>query len=310
MNFYSNKKALIESALMASITSLFVVSTLYIPALSILLMLLPVPFIILSVRHGTRYTILSFIIVSLLIGFLTGILYTAFVFIVFGPISVVMGYYTKRKKQPYEVIGLGTAASVLSIFFILQLISIISGIHIIDEIALMITAALDHQVEMLKTVNLDPVDVKEALNYMMMILPALIIIQSMIGTFINYYLATLAINRFKLMDQRLSEFSDFKLPNNIVLGSFIIFVLSLSTRYIEGIQHISLIANVTIIFSVLFFLQGITFIGYLLKRTKLPKAIRFIILALLILVSPLMTLVSLLGLLDTVIDLRRGKKKE
>lgn len=310
MNECSNKKALIESALMATITSFFVLGTFYIPLLAVLLAVLPVPFIILSIRHGTRYTILSLIIVSLLIGLLTGIFYTVFVLIIFAPITLAMGEAIRKRKKPYEVIGFGTAASVLSVFFLLQVIGIASGINIIDEIAIIVGEVMDHQMEMLTAMNINAVDVNEAINYILMILPALIIIQSMMGAFINYYLTAAVINRFRFMDHSLGEFSDFKLPGNIILGSFIIFILSMMTRYIEGLQHISLIANITIIFVVLFFLQGITFISYLLKKAKVPKSIRIVLIVLLVIISPLMTLVAIIGLIDALLDIRRVRRKE
>lgn len=310
MKDVNSKKALIESALMATIVSFFVVGTLYMPILTIFLTVLPVPFIILSIRHGTKYTLLSLIIVSLLIGFLTGAFYTIFVFIVFVPIAVVMGDAVRRRKEPYQVIGLGTAASVLSIFMVLQILGMISGISVIDEIARIVSGVLDHQMEMLTSMNLSVADADEILNYFLMILPGLVVIQSMAAAFVNYYLTAAIINRFHFMDYQLGEFSDFKLPENIILGSFIIFVLSMITRYIEGIQHISLIANVTIIFVVIFFLQGITFTSYLLKKAKVPKAIRIFLIVLLVLISPLMTLVALIGLMEALLNLRRLRSKQ
>lgn len=310
MNEGSNKRALIESALMATITSFFILGTFYIPFLAVLLAVLPVPFIVLSIRQGTRYTVLSLIIVSLLIGFLTGIFYTVFVFLIFAPIALAMGYAIRRRKKPYEVIGFGTAASVFSVFFMLQIVGIASGINIIDETAVIVREVMDHQMEMLTAMNVNAVGVNAAINYILMILPALVIIQSMMGAFVNYYLTAAVINRFRFMDYHLGEFSDFKLPGNIILGSFIIFVLSIMTRYIEGLQHISLIANVTIIFVVLFFLQGITFISYLLKKMKVPKVIRIILIVLLVLISPLMTLVAIMGLMDALLDMRRVRRKE
>ena len=309
MKEIDNKKALIEAALMATITSLFVIGTFYIPFLGILLTVLPVPFIIISVRHGTKYTLLSLIIVSLIIGFITGILYTGFVFVIFAPIALAMGYAIKNRKKPYEVIGFGTAASMFSSFFLLQVLAVATGTNIVDEIANAVRGAMEHQAEMLTAMELSVADINETINYAMMIIPGLIVIQSMIGAFTNYYLTSKAINRFKFIDYQLGEFSDFKLPGNIIIGSFIIFVLSLMTKYIEGIQHISLITNVFIIFISIFFLQGITFISYLLKKSKVPTFIRVILVVLLVLISPLITVVAIMGLIDAVFDVRRFKEK-
>ncbi|AKL97349.1 hypothetical protein CACET_c39230 [Clostridium aceticum] len=309
MKDFSNKKAFIEAALMVTITCFFVISTLYIPFLSVLLFVLPVPFMILSCKYSTSYTVISLVVASLLIGLLTGMLYTVFIFVIIAPIALVMGHYMKYEKNPFQVIGVGTAASVFSIFLIIQIISMISGIHIIEEMGRMIGEVLDHQVEMLRAVNVSSVDIHEAINYFMMILPGLIIIQSIIGAFINYYLAVAIMNRLKFSPYKLDGFEGFKLPGNIVLGSFIIFLLSLMTRYIEGIDHNSLIANATLIFVVVFFLQGISFMNYVLKKRNFPKFLRIFILILLIFVSPLMTLVAMIGLLDAMIDMRRIRKR-
>ncbi|AOY75354.1 YybS family protein [Clostridium formicaceticum] len=311
MKDYSNKKAFIEAALMVTITSFFVVATLYIPILSVLLFFLPVPFIILSFRYSTSYTVISLAVASLFIGLLTGVLYTVFIFVIITPIALIMGHYMKHHKKPFQVIGVGTAVSVFSIFLMIQIVSMVSGVHIIEEMGRMIGEVLDHQVEMLHTVNVSSLDIQEAINYFMMILPGLIIVQSMIGAFINYYLAVAIMNRLKFISYKFDGFEDFKLPANIVLGSFIIFILSLLTRYVPGIDHNSLIANATLIFVVVFFLQGISFINYLLKKRKFPKFLRIFILILFVFISPLMTLVAIIGLLDAMIDIRRiGKRND
>lgn len=305
-----NKKPLVEAGLIAAITSFFIIGTLYIPMLSMALIMLPVPFILLSVRHGTRYTIFSLIITSLLIGFLTGVFYTVFIFVISTPIALIMGYSIKKKKKPYEVVGWGTAATVFSTFFIIQLISTISGINIIKELSTILQEIVSQQVDMLTSLDIGLIDVKKTLDYLMMLLPALIIVQSMVGAFINYYLTSVIINRFKLVDYQLGDFSDFKLPGNIVFGSFIIFILSVMTSYIDGIDHNTLIANITVIFVMIFFLQGISFIAYLLKKSKTPKIIRITSVVLIVLITPLMTLVSLLGLFDSILNLRRINKKQ
>ncbi len=303
-----HKRAIIETAIMAAIASLLVMGTLNIPILSILVFVIPVCFIILSVRHGNRYTILSLIIASLLIRILTEQVYVGFVFTIFAPIALTMGYWIRRKKEPYEVIGIGTAASAIAIFIFLQMIALILGVNIVDEIGNMVNSVISHQMEMLSNMNIETIDPNEALNYIMMVLPGLVVVQSMIGAFVNYYLASTIINRFKLADFSLREFSDFKLPKNIVLGSLIIFILSFLTRYIEGIHHASLISNVTIIFVCIFFLQGITFISFLLRRMQTPKFVRRLLIVILVVISPLMTLVALVGLMDSLLNVRRAEK--
>ncbi|NLM03737.1 MAG: YybS family protein [Clostridiales bacterium] len=310
MTEFGHKKALTESALIVAMVTFFIIGTLYIPMLYMALIILPVPFILLSTRHGTRYTVISLIVTSFLIGFLAGPIYSIFIFMLSSPLALSMGYSIKKRNKPYEVIGFGTGISTLSIFALIQLISLISGINIINEIAHMVQEVVKHQGDMLTNLDIGVIELKQAINYFMMIVPAMVIIQSMVGAFINYYLTSVIINRFQLADYYLGEFSEFRLPRNIVLGSFIIFILSVFTSYIEGLKHSALILNITSIFLVVFFLQGISLVAYLLKKSKVPRFIRVSSIILLILISPLMTIIAMLGVTDSIIDIRRIRNKE
>ncbi len=305
MKSYNDNKAFMEAALIAAITTIFAISTIYLPILSISIILIPVPFMILAYRHGARYSILSFITFSLLIGILTELMYTILLISIFGPMTIAMGYYIKRRKESYVVIGVGTIASILSIFIVFQFISYIGGISIIDEIAIVAENIINTQVDMLKTMNVDVLSADEILNYLLMIVPGVLIIQSMFIALGNYYLTAAILKRFRSNDIDLPQFSTFRLPTNIVLGSFIIFTLSYLTRYIEGIYHVSLITNVTLLFIFLFFLQGISVISYLIKRTNTPKAIRILLIGIIFLISPLLTAISFVGLVDSIVDVRR-----
>jgi len=298
-----------EAALISAITSIFAISTIHLPILSILIILIPVPFMVLAYRHGSRYSTLSFITFSLLTGSFTGIMYTIFLISIFGPMTFIMGYYIKRQRESYLVIGAGTIASILSILIIFQLTSYIGGFNIVDEIAFVAENIVSTQVEMLKTMDVGVLSADEILNYLLMIVPGILIIQSVFVAIGNYYLTASILKRFSSKDVELPQFSTFILPTNIVLGSFIIFTLSYLTRYIQGIYHASLITNVTLLFIFLFFIQGISVISFLIKRTRTPKAIRILLIGMIFLISPLLTAVSFIGLVDSIIDVRKLRTK-
>ena len=302
---YSNKRALIEAALIASIATFFAISFIFIPILSLLLFLLPVPFLILSSRHGTRYTVLSLIIASILIGVLTEIVFTLFVIMIFGPMAIIMGYYIKRNREPYAVIGFGAVASIISIFATVQLVSTIGGFNIINSIEGIIRQVVESQGEMLMSVNLSTLNINEMANYLLMIIPGMLVVQALVSAFLNYYLTVAILRRLRYTQYSLPEFSNFILPKNIVLGSFIIYTLTLLSRYVKGIYHTSLMANATILFVCIFFLQGLALISYMLKKVKILKLVRIFIIILIVLISPLLTIVSFAGLIDSVFDIRK-----
>ncbi len=304
MKNYDKKKAFIEAALIAAITAIFAISIAHLPVLSISIALIPVPFMILAYRHGHKYSMLSFIVFSLLIGILMGPVYAGFLLLVFGPMIFAMGYYMKKQKEPYVVIGIGTAISVFSILAIFQIVSYIGNIDVIAEITAAVESVVDGQVEVLKTMNVDVLGADEILDYLLMILPGMLLIQSMVTAFGNYYITANILKRFNTDNITLPQFSDFRLPKNIVFGSFIIFVLSYLTKYIGGVYHISLLVNVTLLFIFMFFIQGISVISHLIKRTKIPKTIRIVLLIAILFIGPLLTIVSFIGLIDAIVNIR------
>lgn len=305
MNSLSNNRGLIEAALIATITSFFAIGMLFIPALFLLILLLPVPLIILVSRHGVKYGLYSLIISSLLIGFLTEILFTIFVIILFGPVSLAMGYFISKNHDDFSVIGSGAAISIFTIFLTIQLISYTAGFNIMDEIAILLQEAISNQTEMLQSMNFRINNSQELVNSFMMLFPGAIIIQSMLVAFINYFTAGTILKRLGMKELVLPEFSHFKLPGNIVLGSFLIILLTYFTSFIEGIYTHSLMDNVLLIFMFVFFTQGLAFVSFVLKKIKLYKPLRVAILILIVIISPLLIMVSVLGLIDSLFDLRK-----
>ena len=298
-----SKRALIEASLIAGIVSIFAIIGAVTPLLSILLILLPVPFIFITVRHKFLYSFFSIIITSLVLGIFLGIVYSFFLLIMILPMTIAMGRYIKKEKEPFFVIAIGTMVATLSTFFIIQLVG---EINIIQIMADAMREVLAHQQEMLLSINLTAaVEVDNMINYFIMLLPALLVVQAIVSTFANYYLCIASLRRFAVKNVTLSEFSNFKLPKNIVLGAFIIFVLSFLTRYVEGLYHDALIMNIVVIFAFIFFMQGLAFINYYMKKMKVHKALRVILTIIVVLVGPIMTVTSFIGVIDSIFDIRK-----
>lgn len=308
MNLLSDRKALIEASLMATISSFFVISFIYIPFLALLLILLPVPFLVLATRHGNRYVIYSLFITSVIVGALTGIFYPIFILVIFGPMTVVMGYFLKEKASAYRVIGIGTLVSVLSIFIMVQLLDWVAGLYVIEELIQMLQSVIDHQITTLENLNIQAVSREEIFSYILIIIPGAFVVQSLLICFLNYYMTAAVLKRLGVEQQDLPEFSNFRWPGNIVLGSFIIFALTFVTQWIEGVYAQTLLTNITLIFAFVFFLQGIAFISFFIKKTRINRFLRMMILGVIVILSPLLTIVAFMGLVDALFDMRKIRK--
>lgn len=305
MDSQQHRKGLTEAAMIATLSVIFVLVIFYLPVLSLLLGLVPVPFLVLAVRRGTRYAFFSLIMTSLVIGMLTGVLYGFFVLVLFAPMSLAMGWWIRHRKEPHEVIFIGGASAALAVFVLLQGLAVISGINLVDEMGVMFAEVIHQQAEALQGMNFQMAALEEMIRYLLMVMPALIMMQALFGSFINYYLAMAVIRRLMPSDEPLPEFSRFRLPGHVVSGSFLLLALSWMTRFVDRVDHASLLANVTLLIMVVFFMQGISLMSFWIKGTRVPRWLRIVILMALVLISPMITLIAFLGILDVLADFRK-----
>jgi len=295
--------------MIATIASFFAISLSHIPILFMLIFLIPVPFMVLTTRHNIKYGLFSLVIASLIIGFSIDIVFTLLVVLFFGPMSLAMGHLIKERKDDFTVIGIGTVISIFTVFLSIQLVSIVGGFNFINEISTMLQDTVQQQMDSLVEMDLQAADAENIVNYFMVLFPSIIIIQSTFLTLINYYVTIAILRRLRFSDAILPEFSYFKLPGNIILGSFIIMVLSYFTGLFEGLPTDSLMSNVLLIFTFIFFIQGLAFISFFLKKKRVPFVIRILIMGIVLLISPLLIFVSMLGLIDSLMDMRKIRLK-
>ncbi|SDZ13304.1 YybS family protein [Tindallia californiensis] len=299
------QKAMIEAAMIATLTTIFVLGTVYIPVLSILMVLIPVPFLVLAARRSTRYAFFSLLVTVLLIGVLTGILYSLLIFVIFGPLAIVMGAWIRKEKHPHEIIFAGAFASAAATFLLIYLIGLATGIQLTLELGQMFENLFQQQIDSLQQLSIDPATAEEMIQYVLLIIPGLIMVQALFGAFINYYLTVAVLRRSHSYQQELPEFSRFKLPGHVVMGSFLVLMLSWLTSYADWLHTEGMVANTVLLIVMVFFMQGLSVISFWIKRTRVPKWLRIVVLLSLVIISPIITVIAMLGLLESMINFRK-----
>ena len=304
------RKILMEALLIAVVATIFAISALQVSILPMILILIPVPFMILSYRHGHKYSIFSFIVFIVLMGVATNFNNAFYLGIIFAPMTIAMSYYLAKEKEPCVVIGAGTVATILSIAMVFKIITLVGGADIVKEISIMAEQIVNTQVDLLKSLGADIPSTESILSYLLLLIPGILMIQSLLIAMGNYYLAVNLLSRIKSLEFNRPQFSTFRLPQSFIMGSFMIIVLSYLTKYIEGIYYTSLITTVVILFMALFFIQGISVISFLIKRTNINNVVRVLLIGIIILISPLLTAVSFIGLIDSIVDIRKLERRE
>lgn len=278
----------------------------------IILILFPILFIAYGVKNGLINGILIMAVVSGIIGFMTDMTSGLLLFLTFAPMTIVIIYGIKNRRKSIEILA---ASSV--VFFLIMLLMIsyfhgLSGINIATELQNNLKNILDVQVDMFKDMeltNLELLRVKDLLEnaykYMLMIVPSMMIIASFLISYINYFLSAIILRKINIGVINIPRFSKFKLPNNIVPGILIMFLGAYLTKNIEGFNSDAVLANLVLLVGFMVYIQGLAVIDSLMIKKKVKYGIRMVLLLISVFFTPLVSIISILGLLDIFIDFRK-----
>lgn len=306
----SNRQRLTESAIISAIGVIFAIGAMYIPFLSLLGIFVAVPYIIITTRNGIKYGFLSIFASFFMILISTEPIYSLTMLLLLFIPGVFIGYRISKSDNPFDPISWGFISSIISTMIFIKIAQILIGINVIDQLLGIIKQSLDVQNSLIQQFKLpsEKLDVKSIIEAMSIVLPGLIIAQSIISSFLSYYIAVAMLRRIKGYNKELPKFMEFSLPGNIILGIGIIYLLAFVLRYIPGIYHETLMINIEIVFMFIFFLQGLAVYSYFLEKVKMGSRAKktFIIFA--ILIGPISMMISLLGIVDAIIDFRKIRR--
>ncbi len=315
MNVNNSTTALTEAAIIAAIMVVFVLFGIYI--FPIVLMIYPVPFIILGIRHGSKYNILSMIASSIIVGMFTDITMAMILFIVFGLLAISLTYMIRRKYNTSQIVMFNTAVALISMLIAVAILNYITGTSLISDIEASLSQVLEIQLNTIKDMGLSSYEIiqmtdvlKTAHSYMILLIPFFLIISSMFSAYINYWLSVVVLRRLGNKQIAIPRFKFFSLPRNIILGAFVIFLASALIRYLEILYYDPILINVIGLLIFVFFLQGLAILVYLIDKLKFYKIIKGALIVLAIINFVFIAILSFIGMLDIVFDFRKLRKSK
>ncbi len=315
MNLNDNTNRLTETAIIITLMTIFIIIGLNF--LPLILMLYPIPFVILGVRHDVKHSLVSIIASTILIGILVDIFTGLFILVVFGSSAMVLAYLIEKKYKPYKTIGLSAAISALSVVAIIAIISYISGISFSDQMESFFNEAYNIQVKIMEGMQLSGQQqnqlkdiLKYTIDYTILIIPSIIIVFSIFTSYINYWLSVSILRRMGYNNiKQMPEFKYFSLPRNIILGSAVMFFGTMILRYFKFLYYDTILLNIVTILSFVFFVQGLSVIVYLIDKINIHKIIKIILITILIIYFPVSMIISLLGVIDVIFDFRKLRRR-
>lgn len=313
MQHRQQTKSMVEGALLAALTVLLSVIGIYLPLIGIFIgFTWPVPITILGLRHGLKWSVLATAVSGIILAMLVTPLQALTLVLGFGLLGIVLGEAIKRDLSVGKIIWLGASASLLSKILLFLTATLLLGVNSFAENFAMLERSMEQALDMYRQMGMNQTQIemmgeslRNVMNLMKVVFPALLVVASIIDTFINYILSQLILKRLGYPAKKVPPFSEWSLPRWVVWGFIlgIIFLISGQHYKIEGLTTVGL--NLQYFSSMLFLVQGFSVVSFYLKKYNTNNLVRWLILVMIFITPFLVGILVWVGLLDVWFDYRR-----
>lgn len=281
--------------------ALFAITMIF-PIISIFVCLVPGFIAVATYRNSLKMGILgAFVVVlgsALLLG-IGGIL----VAVELCSMGLLIGELMRRKIQPAYVI---TWAAVLFVGIFMGYI-LLSGQTSMREA---LDTMLDGYKQMIIQEGGQMLEILGGEDYLTALMlsikrvfPSFLVIMGIICGFINYFFAGNMLMKMYLKRQ-VPMIAEFTLPGNIYIGIIIIMALTLMINASGFIYGESLFLNLSVVFSLLFYLQGFACV-YHFSMTRMKPGLRNVLMVAIVIFIPFYSIVEIIGFIDAGFNIRR-----
>lgn len=269
------------------------------PGLILLMLVMPIPYIHLTYKYGHSAGRQAILLTALLNGVVFNIQGVVLTLITFGLVAVALGgaFHEQYKPKTTVMISVGAAvASALLLYFFGIRIGFLSWMKTaLEQHAIWETALAD---------SITPEMQRNLIDYMIAILPGMIVSFSILMGLVNYYLAAFYLRWKGHTIQRLKPFRNWRFPRWVGLAYLILWFL------LQFVPPDVVTLNLLVISMGLLIGEGVALYLYYTDQWGIYSFIRYIILITLIAIPFFSVAFLIAGLVDNVFQLRGLRKKE
>lgn len=296
----NDSKKITEGALLTVVYIILLVIALYIPLISMFVFfILPVPFIIFASRYNWKPSLLMGVVAILLSVFIAAgaTIPITFLMLLGG---IVTGSAIHKELSAYETWAAGTIGFAAGFVLVYAFIQVVLKINIME----MFDKSIDQMLNLVDTLGIkdkmsdDIYDVfTEQVMMLKDLIPAGIVVMSILFAFISLWLSYKIMNRTKQKQLYFPPFRSFNLPTSVIWIYLIALVLTFFDLDQQSFLYTGVI-NVIMLASVLLMIQGFSLIFCYAHIKKWPKAVPIISVVLGFILPVLFYLIRILGIID------------
>lgn len=311
-------KSTTESGLLVALTVIMALMAMYLPVIGIVAtMLWPLPIIVLIVRHGMKYGILSVVASAIIMTILMSPVNAVHMIAAFAPASLALGWGFYKNLSAGRILFYGLIASLIGVFLTAGITMAMTGVNpllLTEQISTMKESS-DAMMSFYGTMGTSPEEIAQfqqefdsAMQYMTLLFPTIFLLSGMITAWLNFAVGGRVLRRLGHPVAELPCFDEWRLPRLV----FYVFAFALiglywgTTREIILLEQLSL--NAYVLSTLAGFIDGAAVLSALL-RNRLRRTFFWILLIFIFFNGLISQILSICGLFDLIFDYRKRFRK-
>ncbi|WNF37163.1 DUF2232 domain-containing protein [Bacillaceae bacterium IKA-2] len=309
-----NTKVLTEGAIFAAIFAVIAFMAVFLPIIgSFLMWILPIPFIVYTVRNGWKAGLILGVVATL-VSFIIGGLLLIPMAILFGSSGVVVGELFRRKKSAFIVLLGGSLAYItnLILYFVLSIVIFdLNPIKVIQELMMESIKAAE---SMLSTIGQDPGSQLDPylgfIDQLVYLAPSIIISTGIFYALLVQLIAYAVLKRIgeKVNESRFKPFRDWAFPKSF-LWYYLVASIFILIGLEEGTTIYIVMSNLFPLLEIAMTIQGLAVIFYYCHAKNFNKSIPIGLIIVTFFIPNLLYIYRILGIIDLGFELRKRIKK-
>ncbi|WP_297134202.1 DUF2232 domain-containing protein [Terrisporobacter sp.] len=290
---------------------ILILVSLYVPQLSLFLLLAPVPFALIGTLSNARNNIITLILTLVALVFFAKPVYVVDIFINSVIPGMLIGMIGKKvlKEQDsnkYEPIFSGSLIFILSIAVHYFISKYAFNIDLLDQLLSMFNTSLEAQKSLLETAtDSDIFNPQNIMDTFRNLIPSILFFRSMILSMVIYLVEIFSLKKMKYGNLSDIKFRYFYLPGNAIMISFMLYLLMILLSFMNTPLYTEAIfLNLQVIFNFMFIVQGLSVCIYFIKKWLSQGTGRKVVLGALCVGIFGITGISFIGMVDSILDFR------
>lgn len=305
-----NTKYLLHTGIITAIGILIMMLGMLLPFLNFLLVIIPVPYIVLGVRSGLRYSIISLALTSMVVSLFVSPVQGVFFLCTTGAPTIAIAYSIKNKYTLSKTMimgSLGTVISLFALYTVLVQLTNNSMVELIDAYINAISTKTSQLTQLGDAAQAEDI-IKEKALLLKILFPSMLVSIAVVQTYIYIYISRLFLDKLGYKIDKARTLSYFSVPNSFFGGSLIIIVLTYVTSYLNIVDSDALASNLLYIGFLVMVFQGISVLSFILEKRGIGNTLRRVILSITFLLGVFNMVLGIVGMVDMVLNIRRLQK--